>query len=225
MALSSSKKSLNLRNTANYTPHFFPTDSSDLSRRQFGSSLKPLLFLIWFSAYKMKTTRTKRCWAAPSPRTMSAWKYNSVLTWNIQLSRSYFIKTKARQCKANNYRCTINCRSTVSYWIWLLIAKLIAILFWFTVLLIEGYRLVPAYSQAALHITILAEAGYWNFYRIFRVFLGRMDLNKRPKMSVNGHWPGSQRMIYVNLTLNLRSGINHWFFCWLLAAFTANWLQ
>ena len=24
----------NLRNTANYTPHFFPTDSGDLSRRQ-----------------------------------------------------------------------------------------------------------------------------------------------------------------------------------------------
>lgn len=46
LVLSSSKKSQNLRNTANYTPHFFPTDSSDLSRRQFGSSLKPLLFLI-----------------------------------------------------------------------------------------------------------------------------------------------------------------------------------
>lgn len=105
-------KTPNLRNTANYTPHFFPTDSSDLSRRQFGSSLKPLLFLIWFWAYKMETTRTKRwCWAEPHhPWLLSAWKYNSVLTWNIQLSSSYFIKTKARQCEATNYRCTIKYR-------------------------------------------------------------------------------------------------------------------
>ena len=46
------------------------------------------------------------------------------------------------------------------------------------------------------------------FYHIFRVFLWQ-NLSKLPKMSVIGHWPGSPRMIYVNLTLNLRSGINH----------------
>ena len=158
---------------------------------------------------------------APSPRTLSAWKYNSVLTWNIQLSSSYFIRNKSKAMQ--NQQLPMHNKIQIQYRIEY---DLIAIVFWFTVLLIEGCLLVPGgCSLAALHITVLAEAGYWYFYRIFRVFLARMDLNKRPKMSVNGHWPGSPRMIYVNLTLNLRSGINHWFFCWLLAAFSANWLQ
>ena len=43
----------------------------------------------------------------------------------------------------------------------------------------------------------------------FRVFLDRMGASKRALMPVNGQWPGSLRMIYVNLTLNLRSNINH----------------